>query len=149
MASPESLRLYFGNRLPPDVLDIIFQYGFHLWLAKPVEAWKVVERDYADTYRPSPWYRDTFRTIIWLVVEYSLSRAARRLVNYEDYVRRTRGDLSTNFFAGIARPGVWGPNRAPRYIRDGDEWYLVFGCRPSHWRASRFVEAPLPDDDDL
>jgi hypothetical protein len=35
MASPRGLRLYFGSRLPDEVLDNIFSYGFHLWLAKP------------------------------------------------------------------------------------------------------------------
>jgi hypothetical protein len=35
MASPDGLRLYFGSRLPEEVLELIFQYGWHLWLAKP------------------------------------------------------------------------------------------------------------------
>ena len=43
MASPDGLRLYFGSSLPDEVLELIFQYGFHLWLAKPhlARAWAV------------------------------------------------------------------------------------------------------------
>ena len=43
MASPDGLRLYFGSHLPDEVLELIFQYGFHLWLAKPhlAVAWAV------------------------------------------------------------------------------------------------------------
>ena len=36
MASPDGLRLFLRNRLHGDVLDTIFSFGFHLWLAKPV-----------------------------------------------------------------------------------------------------------------
>ena len=43
MASPDGLRLYFGSHLPDEVLELSFQYGFHLWLAKPhlAVAWAV------------------------------------------------------------------------------------------------------------
>ena len=44
MASPDGLRLYLGKHALPDVLDLIFQYGFHLWLAKPHNAQRSVMR---------------------------------------------------------------------------------------------------------
>ena len=36
MASPDGLRLCLGRHAPSDVLDLVFQYGFHLWLARPL-----------------------------------------------------------------------------------------------------------------
>ena len=35
MASPAGLQLYFGRRVPDEVLQRIFEFGFHIWLAKP------------------------------------------------------------------------------------------------------------------
>jgi hypothetical protein len=35
MASPAGLQLYFDKRLPDEVLQRIFEFGFHIWLAKP------------------------------------------------------------------------------------------------------------------
>ena len=35
MASPDGLRLYFGRALPPDLLQLIWEYGWNVWLGKP------------------------------------------------------------------------------------------------------------------
>ena len=74
MASPDGLRLYFGNRLPLGVLDIIFQYGFHLWLAKPVDVIYTV-------HLPCPDHIQTTRAVL----AESLSERTRRLVQFDRY----------------------------------------------------------------
>ena len=83
MASPDGLRLFLGNRLPGEVLDIIFSFGFHLWLATPHNAFYQVYyhngkdgRDGCHMYRMWTTVR---------VVRDVLSPYAKKLVNYEAY----------------------------------------------------------------
>ena len=47
MASHDGLRLYLGKYAPDEVLKHIFEYGFHLWLAKPHE--QCVQHEWAET----------------------------------------------------------------------------------------------------
>ena len=99
MASPDGLRLYFGNRLPPDVADLIFAYGFHLWLAKPVDF--VANSDYDGV--PVRVY--TTRN---MALERSLSERACKLVNYDRYEWAFFKSNQYEFFQmGYARPWVW------------------------------------------
>ena len=77
MASPEGLRLLFGPRLPKDVADIIFEFGFHLWLARPHRwAQKMGRR-----VRRSEWCE------VWGVAKGDLSEQARKLVGFDEYWR--------------------------------------------------------------
>ena len=46
MASPESLCLVFGRRLPKDVADIIFEFGFHLLLSRPHDVVVQLDMEY-------------------------------------------------------------------------------------------------------
>ena len=73
MASPDGLRLFLGNRLPGEVLDNIFSFGFHLWLAKPVDI----------VYDVNCLGNDIETTTA--VLKHSLSKRACRVVNYEGY----------------------------------------------------------------
>jgi hypothetical protein len=73
MASPEGLRLYFGRRMPPEVRDIVFAYGFHLWLAKPLD---VVERLELDGFEAFGY------TTVAGVPRWALSDRARRVVDF-------------------------------------------------------------------
>ena len=145
MASPDGLRLYFGSRLPPDVADLIFQYGFHLWLAKPYTFYKRVRTVYET--RTTARHRVDFLTTIMVVDYHSLSPATRKLVNHYDYATRVSGNFKS--YNGLARPRVLEEDENPQYLRDGDEWYLVIDCDPRQWNASRFPEPvpQLPDDD--
>ena len=84
MASPDGLRLFLGNRLPGEVLDCIFSFGFHLWLATPNNAFYQVYyhngKDGRDGYHM---YRlwTTVR-LVWDI----LSPYTQNLVNYEEYL---------------------------------------------------------------
>ena len=99
MASPDGLRLYFGNRLPPDVADLIFAYGFHLWLAKPVDF--VANSDYEGV----PVHVYTTRN---MALERSLSERACKLVNYARYEWKFFEYKYLEFFQmGYAKPRVW------------------------------------------
>ena len=73
MASPDGLRLFLGNRLPGEVLDNIFSFGFHLWLAKPVDI----------VYDVNCLGNDIETTTA--VLKHSLSKRTCRVVKYEGY----------------------------------------------------------------
>ena len=99
MASPDGLRLYLGSRLPPEVLENIFGYGFHLWLAKPVDF--VANSDYDGI--PVRVY--TTRN---MVPERWLSERACKLVDYDRYDMDLFKDMHLEFFQmGCAKPRVW------------------------------------------
>ena len=74
MASPESLCAVFGRRLPKDVADIIFGYGFHLWLARPHDVAVQLDMDYG-THAALGTMR--------LVAKDALSERARDLVKFD------------------------------------------------------------------
>jgi hypothetical protein len=78
MASPDGLRLFFGNRLPNDVLDNIFAYGFHLWLAKPVDIICDVECLGNDLH--------TDRAVL----AEDLSERARKVVDFDRYFNKSQ-----------------------------------------------------------
>ena len=78
MASPDGLRLYLGRRLPQEVLEHIFCYGFHLWMKEPVEVTEVLERGRG-------WARAE-TMVWWLVLMDRLSDSARRLVDFDRYI---------------------------------------------------------------
>ena len=103
--------------------------------------------------RRSGWFAGTvcdFWTTIKLVYYRDLSDAARKLVGYNDYKNRMRGDLILHYRP--ASPEVW--PQYTRWLRDGDAWYVKHDCDPRVWAAWRFppLVAPPPppgfDDDD-
>ena len=117
MASPQGLRLFFASSLPGDVLDNIFAYGFHVWLAKPVD---FVERIGYDEGRDLTGY-----TTKLFVMEYSLSRHAAMVVGYDMYAYRI---VDPMFPIDYARPRTW---RAPfEWERYGNEWRAVPRWQP-------------------
>ena len=69
MASPEGLRLCFVNA-PAAVLDRIFEFGWFLWLARPVDVIKDVGC-----------YGNDIETTLGVLAT-SLSERARRLVDF-------------------------------------------------------------------
>ena len=78
MASPDGLRLFFGNRLPSDALDNIFAYGFHLWMAKPVDVICDVEE-----------FGNDLHTVRAVLAE-DLSERARKVVDFDRYFNRSQ-----------------------------------------------------------
>ena len=160
MASPDGLRLFFGNRLPSDVLDNIFAYGFHLWLAKPVDIICDVECLGNDLH--------TDRAVL----AEDLSERARKVVDFDRY-------SNWGHYGGLvvrveyARPRVafaadsngftvngTGDGQPYRYLRDfaPPPWMqdhpdgrltLVFTDHGMAWERIRRVPLPLWNDDDL
>ena len=96
MASPQGLRLFFASRMPGDVLDNIFAYGFHIWLAKPVD---FIERLDLDEGRELVGY-----TTKLFVMEYSPSERAARMVRYDWYQARI---IDPIYPIDYAQPRVW------------------------------------------
>ena len=80
MASPEGLCLKLGRRLPKDVADIIFEFGFHLWLARPHNRWA--------QSGPGRLHRSE-RCVVYGVPKGVLSKRARELVESGKYWERT------------------------------------------------------------
>ena len=117
MASPQGLRLFFAGSLPGDVLDNIFAYGFHLWLAKPVD---FIERIGYEEGRDLTGY-----TTKLFVMEYSLSTQAARVVEYDMYAYHI---VDPMFPIDYARPRTW---RAPfEWEPYADEWRAVPRWQP-------------------
>jgi hypothetical protein len=101
MASPESLCLVFGRRLPKDVADIIFEYGFHLWLSRPHDVVTQLDMEYGTH---AAW--GTMR----VVTKGDLSERARELVNFDEYRDQIEQPLNAELFIlDPARPRVWPP----------------------------------------
>lgn len=117
MASPDGLRLYFGDRLPPELRELIFEYGFHLWLARPVDcmAEALLERWQCIAY-----------TTRHMVLGPMLSVRAFALV---DYVRYARGffEDETWYPAQLAKPRVWPAPFMwlPTATKTGTEWVAI------------------------
>ena len=85
MASPESLCAVFGRRLPKDVADIIFEYGFHLWLSRPHDVAVQLDMDYG-THAALGTMR--------LVAKGALSERARDLVKFDKYCEKSSSFLT-------------------------------------------------------
>ena len=87
MASPNGLRLYFGRRTPPEVLDMIFEFGFNIWLRRrhDITRWEPHANDDGSG-------RVVYMTTALLVREEQLSTYALRLV-WANY-RKTLGALA-------------------------------------------------------
>jgi hypothetical protein len=99
MASPDGLCLVFGRRLPKDVADIIFGYGFHLWLARSHDVVVQLDMEYGTH---AAW--GTMR----VVAKGDLSERARELVKFDDYCDRIqRLPNAEVFILDLARPRVW------------------------------------------
>ena len=81
MASPDGLRLYFGKYSSLDVNGLIFQYGFHLWLAKPRDAYMGYAKGFIGHRELS--YRRW--TTIRVVHSLELTSYARHVVDYWKY----------------------------------------------------------------
>ena len=101
MASPESLCAVFGRRLPKDVADIIFEYGFHLWLSRPYDVVTLHDMEYG-THKA--W--GTMR----LVTRRDLNEPARDLVKFEKYCEEIDQLPDEGVFIFCeAHPRVWPP----------------------------------------
>jgi hypothetical protein len=136
MASHDGLRLYLGKYAPDEVLKHIFSYGFHLWLARPMEV-KIDMRMYGYCYRGYSTRR--------YVTERQLTREAFELVDHDAY---------TNWvFSGVelldeARPTVlWDP--CAWVYAHGDEFWMV-PARRGDYIHDIARQPPLPwNDEDL
>jgi hypothetical protein len=133
MASPDALRLYFGRRAPPEVLDIIFECGFNLWLGQRYDIMRY--QPYYDDEK-EVWSRVVYHTTALLVREEQLCAYALKLVwaNYRKAVS-----------AFVATPaGGW--DLARPFVIDHDpdhpvEWSysayeLDYGTLPKGWMLS-------------
>jgi hypothetical protein len=114
MASHDGLRLYLGKYAPDEVLKHIFAYGFHLWLARPVDMWE-------DYFAPAPIPCEATRP---LVLSYMLSESARQMVGYREHYLPA---FALEYVTGMARPRVfenfeWCPPGDNRYRGDFLTW---------------------------
>jgi hypothetical protein len=100
MASPESLCAVFGRRLPKELADIIFEYGFHLWLATPHNRW---------AYRDMGRYQRSESNTICGVKKSDLSERARELVEFDDYWewKVLRGEASYGWTLRVSPQGTF------------------------------------------
>jgi hypothetical protein len=80
MASPEGVCLMLGRRLPKDVADIIFEFGFHPWLARPHNRWA--------QSGPGHLLRSEWCEVCGVPKDI-LSKRARELVEFDKYWERT------------------------------------------------------------
>ena len=107
MASPDGLRLFLGNRLPGEVLDNIFSFGFHLWLATPHNAFYQVYyhngKDGRDGYHMYRLWTTVRLVWAWRI----LSPYTRNRVNYEEYLHSIVGNRKLRVRHN-ARPVVCG-----------------------------------------
>ena len=128
MASPDGLRLCLGRHAPSDVLDLVFQYGFHLWLARPVTMLAFTAYE-GDTVQ--------YETTRYCVLYEQLSDSARRTADYNAYWH------SQNFIVGCLRFEPGPPTRPYRW--SWDPW------RQLHQTGEWVVEigTPSSDDDEL
>ena len=83
MASPAMLRGVLGRsfkgwHIPEEILEELFKFGFHLWLAVPCDTGCLVEEE--DIYRE-------VRTTRMCVPHRRLTVEAERLVEFEEYQR--------------------------------------------------------------
>lgn len=84
---PAALQLAFPN-LPEGARSLIFEYAWHLLLARPIDCVKYV----------------CGNVVKWAVLPEMLSEKARELVDYDSYDR----DIFCGLIpAGPARPRVW------------------------------------------
>ena len=101
MASPEGLCLLFGPRLPKDVADIIFEFGFNLCLSRPYDVVMQLDMEYGTH---SAW--GTLR----IVAKGDLSQGARKLVKFDEYCKQIEQIPKAELFIFcLARPQVWPP----------------------------------------
>ena len=99
MASHDGLRLYFGKYATDEVLKHIFAYGFHLWLARPVQVVTQFQLDYG----MHPAY-STRRAVL----SDQLSNEAQEVVQFECYQEQIFDDPRVEIFPMyFARPMVW------------------------------------------
>jgi hypothetical protein len=135
MASHDGLRLYLGKYAPDEVLKHIFSYGFHLWLARPVEVVANFQLDYG--------MHNAFSTRRAVLRE-QLSDEAREMVQYESYWDSIFDEPYVEFFPmHLARPMVWSEVTLwIRYDYDCDEQWLVPNL--PHYYAN----GPAPVEDD-
>ena len=152
MASPKGLRLFLGSRLPDEVLDLMFSFGVHLWLAAPYDAFYQVL--YENGRRGYTCYRQyRMWTNIPVVSPYDLSESTRALVKYDEYRRsRTGGRLT---IARRARPIVclYEKDQFNREfqallmerggLHDTDDWH--WAPMPDGWAFGHFYHFRNPD----
>ena len=101
MASPEGPCLAFGRRLPKEVADIIFEFGFHLWLSRPHDVVAQLDMEYGTH---AAW--GTLRSVI----RGDLSERARDLVKFDEYCEQIEQLPNAELFIfDLARPQVWPP----------------------------------------
>ena len=128
MASPQVLQVLFCRRLPGAVDALIFEMGFHLWLAQPMDVVTQFELEHG------PHMAHSTRR---LVCREQLSDGARRLVNFESY----RDDILYQepgveiFCNGLARPVVWSGETL---------WMRAYRGHSEYWVLP---DLPQPDED--
>ena len=128
MASPDGLRLCLGCHAPSDVLDLVFQYGFHLWLARPVDMLALHCYNYNYV---------VYETTRYCVLYEQLSDSARRTANYDAYWDSLRFIVGCLTFepGPPSRPYCWSRYNWRRLHRTG-EWVVEIG-------------SPCGDDEEL
>ena len=122
MASPAMLRGVFGRsfkgwHIPDEVLQEIFRFGFHLWMARPLDV--VVEVEVMFTH-----YAFSTRRA---VTDNQLSEQARRLVDFERYWEDIFKMPHVEVLPrALARPAVWDGLVwwAPPYRGCEEQWVL-------------------------
>lgn len=142
MASPAGLQLFLGRRLPDEVLQRIFEFGLHLWLAKPYDVWTRWERQQVlhlvrvEDVRP-----DVSFTVIYYQWDEELDverRVEKRLAwpQYykEEYLLQHPEWHCGCGIIGLARPIVRALRMADQYQRfqngEGGYYDISFGRDP-------------------
>ena len=139
MASPDGLRLYFGRHAPPEVLDMIFEFGFNLWLGQrhDIMRW---EPFYDDSQQV--WSREVWYTTALLVREEQLSAYARKLVwaNYQKLVG-SWADVAPTGGWDLARPFVidHDPEHPVEWVDYDGDYELDYGTLPNGWYLTWIV----------
>ena len=133
MASPAGLQLFLGNRLPDAALQRIFEFGWHLWLAKPYD----VETDHGQwvmhLVRFEDIKPDVYVSEIWfpydevLDVEQRVEMRWRWSKYYEEEYLRWIPDQED--IIGLARPIVRAKRRARHHgaVQNGEGGYWDSG----------------------
>jgi hypothetical protein len=117
MASPEVLQVIFCRKLPGGVHVLLFEMGFHLWMAQPVDVVTQFELDYG------PHMAHSTRR---MVCREQLSDEAQMLVNFESYHENILDEdpRLEIFWNGLARPVVWSGVTM---------WLLAYRGSSEHW----------------
>ena len=137
MASPVGLRLYCGRRAPPEVLDMIFEFGFNIWLRRrrDITRWEPHANDDGTG-------RVVYMTTALLVREEQLSAYARKLVwaNYQKVVG-SWADVAPDCGWDLARPRVidHDPEHPVEWVDYDGDYELDYGTLPNGWYLTWIV----------